>query len=522
MTPQLQQAIRLLQLSSVELQQEIQEILETNPLLERVDDSLSLGDSSATVESIESKENKTKTEDVHATGSSIDNIPEDMNLDADWDEIYDPSWKTTQQNDKSTSDFIETMHSETQGLRDHLDWQIQMSNLTVQDKAIASLIIDYIDDDGFLTEPLEHIFDNLSKTLLIEFDEVEAMLNYIQHLDPPGIAARNLGECLILQVKQLHKNHPLFKKTLRLLEKHLDLIEKKDYTGIKRSLKINNTVLEQLMTLIRSLEPRPGKVFSTIRTDYITPDIYVRKVSSNGRTDSFSDIENNNADTQGKWKISLNSETQPALQINNYYANMLTSASLTNTTTTTTATTATTTTAANAKPSALQQKKIEETNYIKDNLQQARWFIKSLENRNSTIVNVAQAIIERQSAFFQYGEEAMKPMVLKDLADQLGLHESTISRVTTRKYMHTPRGVFEFKYFFSSHVGTETGGECSATAIRAMIKKLISNEDPGKPLSDNKLTNLLKQQGINVARRTVAKYREALMIPSSHDRKVFV
>ncbi len=504
MTPQLQQAIRLLQLSSVELQQEIQEVLETNPLLERVDDQYP--EASANNASIETKESNNNPEsNTQNSGSSNDNIPEDMNLDADWDEIYDPAWKVGNPGDKSTSDFIETMHSEAQGLHEHLDWQIRMSNLSVQDKAIANLIIDYIDDDGFLTEPLEYIFDNLSKTLLIEFDEVEAILNYIQHLGPPGIAARNLGECLILQLKQLHKDHPLFKKTLRLLEKHLDLIEKKDYTGIKRALKINSAALEQHMALIRSLDPRPGKVFSTATTDYITPDIYVTKINSNTR--------------QAKWKVSLNGKTQPALQINNYYADMLTS------TTTTSTTTSLEDSVANARASALAQKqadkKAEETNYIKENLQQARWFIKSLENRNSTIVNVAQAIIERQSAFFQYGEEAMKPMVLKDLADQLGLHESTISRVTTRKYMHTPRGVFEFKYFFSSHVGTETGGECSATAIRAMIKKLISNEDPGKPLSDNKLTNLLKQQGINVARRTVAKYREALMIPSSHDRKVF-
>ena len=504
MTPQLQQAIRLLQLSSVELQQEIQEVLETNPLLERVDEQYP--ETTADNLSIESKESNNKPEsNTQSSDSSTDNIPEDMNLDADWDEIYDPSWKVSNQNDKSTSDFIETMHSEAQGLHEHLDWQIQMSNLTIQDKAIAKLIIDYIDDDGFLQESLEHIFDNLSKTLLIEFDEVEAMLNYIQHLGPAGIAARNLGECLILQLKQHHENHPLFKKAHRLLEKHLDLIEKKDYTGIKRSLKINSADLEQLMTLIRSFDPRPGKVFSTARTDYITPDIYVTKVNTNTH--------------QEKWKVSLNGETQPALQINDYYADMLT----TLTTSTTTSLTETTVNDVKASSGAQKQaqKNQQEANYIKENLQQARWFIKSLENRNSTIVNVAQAIIERQSAFFQYGEEAMKPMVLKDLADQLGLHESTISRVTTRKYMHTPRGVFEFKFFFSSHVGTETGGECSATAIRAMIKKLISNEDPAKPLSDNKLTNLLKQQGINVARRTVAKYREALMIPSSHDRKVF-
>lgn len=487
MTPQLQQAIKLLQLSSVELQQEIQEVLDTNPLLERLDENSSTPEdaksSSEKSDNAESPDTNQSTNQESPVDSRSENIPEEMSIDADWDDIYDPSWKVSNGSDKSASDFIETMHSETQGLHEHLDWQVQMSNLSVQDKAIAALIIDYIDDDGFLTESLDLILETLSKNLLIELDEVEAILNYIQHLGPAGIAARNLGECLLLQVKQQHKDHPLYKKAVRLLEKNLDLIEKRDYTGIKRTLKITTTGLEDLMKLIKSLDPKPGKVFNTSETDYITPDIYVTKIKESGRHDE---------QNQGKWKVSLNSDTQPTLQINDYYASML---------------------------KTTKQK--EETTYIKDNLQQARWFIKSLDNRNSTIVNVAQAIIQRQSAFFQYGDEAMKPMILKDLADELGLHESTISRVTTRKYMHTPRGVYEFKHFFSSHVGTETGGECSATAIRAMIKKLISEEDPAKPLSDNKLTNLLKERGINVARRTVAKYREALTIPSSHDRKVF-
>ena len=503
MTPQLQQAIRLLQLSSVELQQEIQEVLETNPLLERAEDH-------ADNKSDQTESSETQSENK-STDSVTDTIPEDMNIDADWDDIYDPAWKITNNSDKSTSDFIETMHSDAQGLYEHLDWQIQMSNLSVQDKAIAGLIIDYIDDDGYLTESLELIFDTLSKSLLIEFDEVEAVLNYIQHLGPSGIAARDLGECLLLQLQQRYKDHPLYKKTHRLLQKHLDLIEKKDYTGIKRTLKITTSGLEDLMRLVRSLDPKPGKIFNTSETDYIIPDIYVRKVPDNG--------EYNQQDK--KWKVSLNSETQATLQINDYYASMLASSTKTDSSkkTETMASDSTATSKSSVANSAVANK--ETSAYIKDNLQQARWFIKSLENRNSTIVNVAQAIIERQSAFFQYGDEAMKPMVLKDLADQLGLHESTISRVTTRKYMHTPRGVYEFKYFFSSHVGTETGGECSATAIRAMIKKLIAEEHPGKPLSDNKLTNLLKERGINVARRTVAKYREALAIPSSHDRKVF-
>ncbi len=488
MTPQLQQAIRLLQLSSTELQQEIQEILETNPLLEKIENN---NTSEPTKDEIipNTSENKEATD-----------IPQEMKIDADWDDIYDPEWKTSNKtlDSSSSANLIEVMHSESYGLHQHLLWQVEMSNLSFQDKEIAKLIIDYIDDDGFLTEPLKLIFQSLEDVLLIELDEVEAVLTYVQTIGPAGVGARSLSECLLSQLNHDHKSHPLFRKTNRLLEKHLDLLEKRDYKSIKRTLRLTNTELEELLQLIRSLDPKPGKVFNTDVVDYITPDIYVRK-------------------NNGNWKISLNGDTQTELQINEYYANMLQdkqpisekSALIENS-------------ASNKNSSKRAQEQQKQTNaYIKDNLQEARWFIKSLANRNSTILNVAQAIIERQLPFFQYGEEAMKPMVLKDLAEQLGLHESTISRVTTNKYMHTPKGVYEFKYFFSSHVSTNTGGECSATAIRAMIKKIIAEEDQSKPLSDNKLTSLLKQQGINVARRTVAKYREALAIPSSHDRKVF-
>lgn len=460
MTPQLQQAIRLLQLSSVELEQEVQEILDTNPLLERQTEELS-----------HEENNICKADDIE---SSSDAIPEDLNIDANWDDIYDPEWKVTNTDTStSTSDFIETMHSESQGLHENLLWQVELGNLSDLDKEIARLIIDYIADDGFLKEPLEQIHESLKDTLFIDFDEVEAVLTYIQHLSPSGVGARSLDECLLLQLKQHHLNHPLYKKAHRLLKKHLDLLKKRDYTGIKRALRVNNTVLEELIQLIRSLDPEPGSTFNTSSTDYIVPDVFVKKI-------------------KGKWAITLNGSTQQELKLNNYYVDMLK-----NTT----------------------QK--ETSQYIKENLQQARWFISSLENRNDTILRVAQAIVEKQQAFFQYGEEAMKPLVLSDLATQLDVHESTVSRVTTRKFMHTPRGVYEFKFFFSSHVSTDTGGECSSTAIRAMIKNLINKEDPTKPLSDNKLTNLLNQQGIKVARRTVAKYREAQAIPSSHDRKVF-
>ena len=477
MTPQLQQAIRLLQLSSVELQQEIQEVLESNPLLEKTDDEHT---SPTEISQNEEVADSAKTESTETT------IPEELNIDAEWDDIYDPAWKVKNTSSElSSADFIETMHSTPQGLQEHLLWQVEMSNLSFQDKAIAQLIIDYIDEDGYLTENLEQVFDSLADTLLIDFDEVKAVLTYVQHLGPAGIGARTLGECLLLQLNQSQKTHPLYKKATRLLSKHLDLLEKRDFTGIKRILGLTPSKLEALMLLIRTFDPKPGKVFDSGSTDYIVPDIYVKKVN-------------------GRWRISLNADIQPELQINNYYADMLNTENK------------------QSIQQAASPQAQEATRYIKDNLQQARWFIKSLDNRNNTIVNVAHAIIERQQAFLQYGDEAMKPMVLKDLADQLSLHESTISRVTTNKFMHTPRGVYEFKYFFSSHVSTDTGGECSATAIRAMIIKMIDSEDPAKPLSDNKLTNLLKERGINVARRTVAKYREALAIPSSHDRKVFV
>ncbi len=464
MTPQLQQAIRLLQLSSVELQQEIQEILETNPLLEIANENIEVV-----------KETEVNSNENLETPTESDTIPEEMKIDADWDEIYDPAWKTTNNNsDTNSSDFIESMHSSPQGgLHEHLSWQIEMSNFSAQDKEIAKLIIDYIDDDGFLTESLNQIFKSLENVLLIDLDEVEAILTYIQNLGPSGIAARTLEECLLLQLNQEHKTHPSYKKAKRLLEKHLDLLKKKDYTGIKRTLRLTTSALEELMQLIRSFDPKPGKAFSTITTDYITPDIYVKKVN-------------------GKWKISINGDTQPELQINNYYVDMLSN----NTNNINSNKSASSNDhAAKASVNSAQNKNTQQANsYIKENLQQARWFMKSLENRNSTIVSVAHAIIQKQQAFFQYGDEAMKPMVLKDLADLLGLHESTISRVTTHKYMHTPRGVYEFKHFFSSHVSTDTGGECSATAIRAMIKRLISEETPSKPLSDNKLTNLLKQR----------------------------
>ena len=461
MTPQLQQAIKMLQLSSMELEQEIQNVLETNPLLDRVDH-------------IENDSNDTdkESETVDSDASLSETIPEELATDSEWEDTYDTEWKVSNPDSGSASDYIETLHSNSEGLTEHLLWQIDLSNLSMIDKNIARLIVDYINEEGLLTETPEAILSELDPDLLIELDEVMAVLRFVQHLDPIGVGAKDLGQGLWLQFDYHFPNHPLKKKAQLLLDKNLDLLAKRDYKGIKKEIRLNNEQLDSLVELLKTLNPYPASAFADNSVDYIKPDVYVRKV-------------------KGRWVVSHNAETLPEICINQDYADMISDSSIDATA----------------------------SDYIKNNLQQARWFIKSLENRNSTILNVAHAIVERQMAFLQYGDEAMKPMVLKDLAEQLDLHESTISRVTTRKFLHTPRGIFEFKHFFSSHINTEAGGECSATAIRAMIKKIITSENPRKPYSDNKLTNLLNEQGINVARRTVAKYREALLIPSSHDRK---
>ena len=461
MMPQLQQAIKMLQLSSIELEQEIQNVLETNPLLERTETS------DSELPEAEIVQDKTENDDPLS-----ETIPEELSTDSEWEDTYDTEWKVSNGEGESASDYIEKLHSNSEGLSEHLLWQVDLSNLSVIDKSIAHLIIDYIDDTGLLTEPPEAILEALESDLLIELDDVMAVLRFVQHLDPIGVGAKDLGQGLWLQFNYHFPNHPLGKKAKLLLDKNLDLLSKRDYKSIKREIRLNSEQLDSLIELLKTLNPYPASAFADNNVDYIKPDVYVRK-------------------NKGRWVVSHNAETLPEICINQDYADMLSDSSIDNTA----------------------------SDYIKNNLQQARWFIKSLENRNSTILNVAHAIVERQMAFLQYGDEAMKPMVLKDLADQLDLHESTISRVTTRKFLHTPRGIYEFKYFFSSHINTEAGGECSATAIRAMIKKIITAENPRKPYSDNKLTNLLNEQGINVARRTVAKYREALFIPSSHDRK---
>lgn len=472
MSAQLQQAIRLLQLSSLELQQEIQENLDTNPLLEMVENS-----------DTDHVQNDSTSEFEIAVD---DSIPEELPMDASWDEIYDTDtspWETKNTSmDASSGDtnFIETLNAVQTGLKEHLLWQTNNSTLHLRDQIIAEVIVDGINEKGYLSESLEQLLVTLNRQKtddieLFTLQEVSSVLNYIQHLDPLGVGARNLKECLIIQLNTMHSEHPLKDKAQTLLEKKLDLLSKRDYNVIKRQLDITTRQLALLIELIRTLRPYPGDEFEVPQTEYIAPDVYIHKIDHD------------------QWIASLSATASPALQINEYYKNMI--------------------------PQTANK---QDSRYLKQQLGQAKWFIKALQTRSNTILRVADSIIKHQSAFLRFGPQAMKPMLLKDIAQDIDVHDSTVSRISQKKYIHTPHGIFALKYFFSSHVSTHTGGECSSTAIRAMIQTLIKEENAQKPLSDSKLVSLLAEQGIEIARRTVAKYREALAIPSSRDRKCLV
>jgi len=490
MTPQLQQAIRLLQLSTLELQTEIQEVLESNPMLEIEEDgnaSDPLDDSKQKAENDNTGLNEQDTVDGQelsdlqndAAAQDVDlnsqDMPDELPVDSQWDDVYEPALASSAPlsgEDDKAREFLENQSSTDGALIDHLLDQLLVTTMSDTDRTIALAIIDGIDEDGYLQESVEEIHSGLVDDLEIELDEVEAVLHLIQHFDPIGVAARDLKECLILQMEQFSADeYPVLKKTRQIIKDHLDLLGNHDYAKLKRYNRINDDELADIIRFIQALNPKPGSYISKSSTQYVVPDVFVTK-------------------TNGRWSVRLNGETAPKLRINPTYAAYI-----------------------------QRGKQSDDNTFMKNNMQEARWFIKSLQSRNETLMRVATSIVEHQRTFLDYGEEGMKPLVLREIADELELHESTISRVTTHKYMHTPKGVFEFKYFFSSHVGTSDGGECSATAIRAMIKKLIEAEEPRKPLSDNKIANLLVDQGINVARRTVAKYREAMMIPPSNERK---
>ena len=481
MTPQLQQAIRLLQLSTLELQLEIQQALDSNLMLEAVESDNTEEPHGATAAETAEAETVAAAarEDSHvepnpeADFSTPEKIPEELAVDSDWDAIYDSgatSYSASGGDDNR--DFFETHNAGGGTLYDHLLWQMELTPFSLTDRAIATMLIDAINDDGYLGAPLEELLEGLNKANPeIELDEVEAVLHRIQHFDPVGVGARNLNECLEIQLKQLPGDTPWLAETLNLVTQYLDLLGARDYTQIMRRMKIDEGGLQDCITLIQTLNPRPGSQISGPPPQYIVPDVFVTKRNS-------------------KWRVDLNPDAAPKLRINAQYAGLVKRAD-----------------------------NSDDNNYLRNHLQEARWFLKSLQSRNETLLKVASCIVDRQRGFFDYGEEAMRPLVLREVAEVVEMHESTISRVTAQKYMHTPRGIYEFKYFFSSHVSTADGGECSATAIRAMIRKLVAEELPTKPLSDSKIADLLGKDGIQVARRTIAKYREALAIPPSNERK---
>ncbi|WP_152220667.1 RNA polymerase factor sigma-54 [Pseudomonas sp. SCB32] len=486
MTPQLQQAIRLLQLSTLDLQQEIQEALESNPMLERQEEGEDYDNSDPMADGAESGANGATSnsqdsfqESTTPTADSLDEdqwaecIPSELPVDTAWEDIYQTSASSLPASDDDEWDFT-ARTSAGESLQSHLLWQLNLAPMSDTDRLIALSIIDGINDDGYLEESLDDILASIDPELGVEMDEVQVVLRRVQQMEPAGVGARNLRECLLLQLRQMPANTYLLADAQKLVADHLDLLGSRDYSQLMRRMKLKEDELRETIELIQSLHPRPGSQIESGEAEYVVPDVIVRKHNE-------------------RWLVELNQEAVPRLRVNSQYAGLV----------------------RRADSSA-------DNTFMRNQLQEARWFIKSLQSRNETLMKVATQIVEHQRGFLEYGEEAMKPLVLHDIAEAVGMHESTISRVTTQKFMHTPRGIFELKYFFSSHVSTSEGGECSSTAIRAIIKKLVAAESPKKPLSDSKIAGLLEAQGIQVARRTVAKYRESLGIAPSSERKRLV
>lgn len=471
MTPQLQQAIKLLQLSTIDLEQEIQAMVTENPMLEYEESEGPVVDPSP-AEDVASPASADIDGDMQMDIEHAE-IPEELPIDSRWEDVYDSSSSPA-----GTSDTwdMEDRNTYQETLNDYLLWQLNLTPMSPTDHGIGSMLIDAIDADGMLTISIEDMVESLrDENPDVGVEEVVAVLKLIQHFDPIGVGARDLKECLSIQLLALTPDTPWRNQALVLVETHLDLLAARDFTALCSRLKLTEAELSEVIKLVQSLNPRPGSTVATEPEEYIIPDVVVRKATNKRGS---------------RWVVELNGDALPKVRLNEQYADLARSVS----------------SAADAS-------------YLREHLTEARWFLKSLQSRHDTLLKVASKIVEMQRGFFDYGEAAMKPMVLADIAAVVEMHESTISRVTSRKYMHTPRGVFELKYFFSSHVASTTGGEVSSTAIRALIKKLTGEENPRKPLSDSQLVTLLAGQNITVARRTVAKYRESLRIPPSNERK---
>ncbi len=475
LTPQLQQSIRLLQLSTLELNQELEQFLQDNPLLEREDESddpvaaaVPLADAALPGDGASTSS---------ATG--LEEAPEERPVDTDPD-LAEPAWDldTTWDGDDGAGggeapdeeDGRERQQSGEASLREHLLAQAGLLALSPRDRALVEILIDALDDDGLLAQPLEEILELLPPEAGIEPEELGIALRHLQNLDPVGIGARSLGECLALQLRALPEDTPGRADAITVVSDHLETLAARDFTRLRRLLRCDEDHLREVQSLVSRLNPRPGAQHSGAAARFVIPDVLVRRA-------------------RGVWTASLNPDAMPRLRVNRMYADIL------------------------------RRHRDASHAQLAGQLQEARWLIKNVQQRFDTILRVSQAIVHRQRRFFDHGEVAMRPLVLREIADELGLHESTVSRVTTQKFMLTPRGILELKYFFGSHVATEAGGECSATAIRALIRQLVGAEDRRQPLSDSRLAEILGEQGIVVARRTVAKYRESLQILPVNLRK---
>jgi len=461
MTPQLQQAIRLLQLPVLELQAQIREALETNVMLESEDEAASLETGDTVTEPQFEASAPVETAAVTQSEPEIDSLDE-----PDWgdNQIAGPSDSPWSGEDHS-QDFSDA-GGET--LQEHLSWQLEMSRLSERDRRIGAAIIDAINDDGYLIEPLDEIARNLQPEIVATIHEVEHVLRHVQAMDPAGVGARSVSECIELQLRKLDPATPGRDTALAIAAGFLDQVADQQYSLLRRQLRVSEEEMENALVLVRACQPRPGSSVHSVPAEYIVPDVFVRR-------------------TERGWVVDINPASLPRIRVNQSYAGLIGRSS--------------------------------DHAMLRTQLQEARWLIRSLEIRNDTLLKVARCIVQRQSAFLENGDEYMQPMILKDVAEAVEMHESTISRVTTNKYMHTHRGVFEFRYFFSSHVAASDGTELSSTAIRAKIRKLVAQEETDKPLSDSRIAEILSQEGVQVARRTVAKYREALGIPPSGERK---
>ena len=489
MTPQLQQAIRLLQLSTLDLQQEVIEQLYNNPLLETDEEN----HSSANSENQDEQQSNQTSEDIDlntddpltqdrardASEPTVTETDETMSVENYESTAADNNWDSYSSSSSSSSGRevnLEDVYQVTESLQDHLLWQLNLTPFSARDKEIAISFIDAVNESGFLTEDLHEATSHLNAEYQddqIETDELLAVLKRLQQFDPPGIFARDLQECLLIQLDQLDPETPYLTEAKSLAADYLNEIASVELSKLARKTHIDSENIQNAINLIRTLNPHPGEQLNSNSAEYIVPDVFIEKIS-------------------GIWQVRLNDSNIPRLKINNTYADLI-----------------------------KRSDNSSENLYLKNNLAEARWFLRSLESRNESLMRVAVAIVDFQQGFLNHGPVAMKPMILSDIAQQLNLHESTISRVTTKKYIATPQGIFELKYFFSSHVGTSAGGECSSTAVCAILKEMIAAENPAKPLSDNKIAALLAEKGIQVARRTVAKYRESINIPSSSQRKRF-